>query len=162
MSSPASLPRRCLSNGAPRAALPRQTRRARPHHGGARDAPLTFARRPPSHPRARVRRYAYGFFGYWRSPVNGFDGSLVLLTVMELILTAYNDEAEGRVSGVRILRLLRFIRAARMVRVFRIVLRVYNAVVNNGAEKVAPSGETSTKKKEVKEENHEKVAPPDE
>lgn len=109
-----------------------------------------------------IKWYAYGFFGYWRSPVNGFDGSLVLLTVMELILTAYNDEAEGRVSGVRILRLLRFIRAARMVRVFRIVLRVYNAVVNNGAEKVAPSGETSTKKKEVKEENHEKVAPPDE
>jgi len=47
-----------------------------------------------------------------------------------------------------------------MVRLLRIVLRVYNAVINKGIEKVGPS-ETSTKPKK-KEENHEKVEPPDE
>ena len=48
-----------------------------------------------------IKWYAYGFFGYWRNPLNAFDGTLVLLTAMELILTAYNDDASGRVGGVR-------------------------------------------------------------
>jgi len=35
--------------------------------------------------------YAHGFFGYWRQPLNCFDGSLVFLIIIDFILTAVAD-----------------------------------------------------------------------
>merc|ERR1719454_1264323 len=34
-----------------------------------------------------MKFYAYGFFGYWKIPLNCFDGSLVFLIFIELVIT---------------------------------------------------------------------------
>ena len=82
-----------------------------------------------------VKMYAYGFFGYWKIPLNCFDGSLVFIIVIELILTesaraqafaqandplADSNDAIG--AGVaRLLRLLKFVRFFRMARILRLL-----------------------------------------
>lgn len=80
-----------------------------------------------------VKFYAYGFFGYWRIPLNCFDGALVFLIVIELILaeTSRGDPISGNptdqandaigVGIARLFRLLKFLRFVRMLRVGRIV-----------------------------------------
>jgi len=78
-----------------------------------------------------VKFFAYGFFGYWKIPLNCFDGSLVFLIVIELILTegarvppdgdplsSANDSIG--VGVARLLRLLKFVRFIRTLRVLRI------------------------------------------
>ena len=61
----------------------------------------------------------YGFFGYWRDPLNCFDGVLVFLIAMEwaIIVTQTIIAAEGSsptdssfVGAVRSLRIFRFLR----------------------------------------------------
>jgi Ca2+/Na+ antiporter len=81
-----------------------------------------------------VKFYAYGFFGYWRIPLNCFDGSLVFLIIVEFILimaakgaaasvsddpTADANDAIG-VGIARMLRLLKFVRFIRTLRILRI------------------------------------------
>jgi len=67
-----------------------------------------------------LKWYAYGFFGYWRIPLNCFDGSLVFLILIEFILTSGAGADAIGIGVARTLRLLRFVRAARMLRLVRI------------------------------------------
>jgi Ca2+/Na+ antiporter len=82
-----------------------------------------------------IKFYAYGFFGYWKIPLNAFDGSLVFLIIVELILTetsrttidndvssAGTQDANDAIGlgTLRLLRLLKFIRFLRMLRVVRL------------------------------------------
>ena len=52
-----------------------------------------------------VKFYAYGFFGYWREPLNCFDGVLVFLIFIETFLSfaplvgGLNDDADGAFVG---------------------------------------------------------------
>ena len=70
-----------------------------------------------------VKFYAYGFFGYWREPLNCFDGVLVFLIFIETFLSfaplvgGLNDDADGAfVGGFRGLRGFRAIRVLRTLR----------------------------------------------
>ena len=92
-----------------------------------------------------VKWSAHGFFGYWRQPLNCFDGILVGLIVIEYAFTemsviANNDLRQelldanpnmtdadagdtqelGIVGAGRSLRILRFFRIVRTLRVFRL------------------------------------------
>ena len=62
---------------------------------------------------------AYGFWGYWRDPLNLFDGILVLLIIVELGLSG--QSATGALRGLRGLRFLRTLRALRVVRLYRML-----------------------------------------
>jgi len=75
---------------------------------------------------------AYGFFGYWRDPLNCFDGVLVFLIAMEwaIIATQSIITAEsaggpsdssfmGAVRSLRIFRFLRTVRTLRLIRLYR-------------------------------------------
>jgi len=64
--------------------------------------------------------YAYGFFGYWKQPLNCFDGSLVFLIVVEFILTEVASSDGIGIGAARSLRVLRFMRGARMLRLIRL------------------------------------------
>jgi Ca2+/Na+ antiporter len=64
--------------------------------------------------------YSYGFFGYWKIPLNCFDGSLVFLILVEFILTAVAGSDGIGIGAFRSLRVLRVIRAARMLRLVRV------------------------------------------
>jgi K+-dependent Na+/Ca+ exchanger-like protein len=86
--------------------------------------------------------YAFGFFGYWKIPLNCFDGSLVFLIIVEFILT-FGANSDGIGIGVaRLLRLLKFIRFARFLR----LLRVARIFVKPAATAVAPEGGAGTAK----------------
>jgi len=94
--------------------------------------------------------YAHGFFGYWRQPLNCFDGSLVFLIIIDFILTAVADSEKTGIGAARTLRVLRFMRGARLIRLIRL-WRVFST------KKVAPMGEAEEKpkKEEEKEEEEE-------
>jgi len=78
--------------------------------------------------------YAYGFFGYWKRPLNCFDGALVFLILVEFILTAVAGADGIGIGAFRSLRVLRFIRAARMLR----LIRITSFFVKNKENKVTP------------------------
>ena len=61
-----------------------------------------------------MKWYAYGFFGYWKQPLNCFDGSLVFLIIIEFILTASAGSERIGIGAARSLRVLRFVRAVRL------------------------------------------------
>jgi len=107
--------------------------------------------------------YAYGFFGYWKIPLNCFDGSLVFLIIVEFILTTV-ARADGIGIGVaRSLRVLRFIRAARMLRLIRVARAIApgekpgdNQVVPGDVwHKDRPEGESNAVAKEAPAEEEE-------
>jgi len=101
----------------------------------------------------------YGFFGYWKIPLNCFDGALVFLIVVEFILTAAaqsevvdgcdplvdptcmvdaNDAiGVGVGRSLRVLKLIRFVRSLRVLRLGRL------ARAGADAMKVQPEGETN-------------------
>jgi len=83
-----------------------------------------------------MKFYAYGFLGYWKVPLNCFDGSLVFLIVVEFIL-ATNSDGIG-IGVARLLRMLKFIRMSRIFRLVRIVLRLVVKPSAAGDNKVAP------------------------
>ena len=77
-----------------------------------------------------VKFFAYGFFGYWKIPLNCFDGALVFLIFVEFIIVQSSsantsDFAENEQLGVgvarvfRLLKFVRFIRAMRLLRLFQ-------------------------------------------
>jgi len=111
-----------------------------------------------------VKFYAYGFFGYWKVPLNCFDGSLVFLIVVEFVLTStggssssdpLTDSQDSLGLGVaRIFRLLKFLKFFRMLRVVRL-MRVFSG------SKVEPEGDEKPKK-EVEEEEEEEEDDDDE
>ena len=93
-----------------------------------------------------VKWSAQGFFGYWRQPINCFDGILVMLIVIEYTFTEMSsianeqlrqelldanpnltdaDAAETQELGIvgagRSLRILRFFRILRTMRAFRLL-----------------------------------------
>jgi len=102
--------------------------------------------------------YTYGFFGYWKVPLNCFDGSLVFLIVVEFVLTStggsssedvLTDTQDSLGLGVaRIFRLLKFLKFFRMLRVVRL-MRVFSG------SKVEPSDDEKPKKEEAAEEEEE-------
>jgi len=71
----------------------------------------------------------YGFFGYWKIPLNCFDGALVFLIIIEVILmeSARGDPATGDPTqdandaiGVGVARMLRLLKFVRVIRTFRL------------------------------------------
>ena len=102
-----------------------------------------------------LKWYAYGFFGYWRRPLNCFDGSLVFLILIELILTAVAGQAGLGIGAARSLRVLRFVRGARMLRLVRLV-RFFTK------DKVAPAEEGKEGKEEPAAEEEEEDEDEDE
>ena len=75
-----------------------------------------------------IKFYGYGFFGYWRIPLNCFDGALVFLIIVELILTSSTNVTDDLLASsndqvgvgvARIFRLLKFVRVIRMLRIVR-------------------------------------------
>ena len=95
-----------------------------------------------------VKLYGYGFFGYWRLPLNCFDGSLVFLIVVEFILieaargAAGSDELadSNDAFGVGVARMLRLLKFIRFVRTFR-VLRLARGFTSSVS--VEPIGEST-------------------
>ena len=92
-----------------------------------------------------VKFYAYGFFGYWREPLNCFDGVLVFLIFIETFLSfaplvgGLNDDADGAfVGGFRGLRTFRAIRVLRTLRVLRIY-RAFHKHHKDATTQVVPS-----------------------
>jgi len=81
---------------------------------------------------------AFGFFGYWKIPLNCFDGSLVFLIIVEFILTGIAGSEGIGIGVARSLRVLRFIRAARVLRLIRVARAV--APTTAGDNQVAPEG----------------------
>ena len=55
------------------------------------------------------------FFGYWRDPLNAFDGILVILILVELFLSG-----TGVTGSFRVFRVFRFFRAFRALRFIRL------------------------------------------
>jgi len=108
-----------------------------------------------------IKFFAYGFFGYWKVPLNCFDGALVFLIVVELVLTnstsvqddlfADSNDAIG-VGVARMFRLLKFVRMLRVLRVFK-VLRIFT---KSGDNQVSPEGDFN--KSRTDESNGEKPA----
>jgi len=85
-----------------------------------------------------VKWYGFGFFGYWKIPLNCFDGSLVFLIFVEFILTTV-AQADGIGIGVaRSLRVLRFVRAARMLRLIRFARAIAPKGDKPGDNQVVP------------------------
>jgi len=68
-----------------------------------------------------VKFYAFGFFGYWKVPLNCFDGSLVFLIIVEWILENLAKSQGIAIGAFRLLRILKFIRIARVLRLFRLI-----------------------------------------
>mmetsp|Transcript_34991 Transcript_34991/g.91894 ORF Transcript_34991/g.91894 Transcript_34991/m.91894 type:complete len:685 (+) Transcript_34991:86-2140(+) len=94
-----------------------------------------------------IKWYAHGFFGYWRQPLNCFDGSLVFLIIIELVLSVVGQEGVG-IAAARSLRVLRFMRGARFLR----LIRLWHLFTSN---KVQPAGEEKPQKEEEKAEEEE-------
>ena len=46
-----------------------------------------------------IKFYGYGFFGYWRIPLNYFDGALVFLIIVELILTSSTNVTDDLLAS---------------------------------------------------------------
>jgi K+-dependent Na+/Ca+ exchanger-like protein len=115
-----------------------------------------------------VKWSAHGFFGYWRQPLNCFDGILVGLIVIEYAFTemsviANNDLRQelldanpnmtdadagdtqelGIVGAGRSLRILRFFRIVRTLRVFRLY-RAFHKHYTDATTQVLPGDWTST------------------
>jgi len=62
--------------------------------------------------------YGYGFFGYWMDALNAFDGVLVYMVIVEILLLS-NSSWLGSVRAVRIFRFFRMIRILRILRLYR-------------------------------------------
>jgi len=102
-----------------------------------------------------IKFYAYGFFGYWKVPLNCFDGSLVFLIVVELVLTSsssvagddpFADSQDSLGVGVaRMFRLLKFLKFIRMLRIVRLG-RMVTGSKTNDSNQVAPEGMEKPKK----------------
>merc|ERR1712054_694442 len=74
-----------------------------------------------------LKMIGWGFFGYWQDAMNAFDGTLVFLVVIDLVLTEQtggNAEGNSNISGLRSMRVLRFFKGLRVVR----ILRLYRAL----------------------------------
>ncbi len=59
---------------------------------------------------------ALTFIGYWHDPVNAFDGTLVVLILIEYFLAS--TSVSGGLRGLRVFRFLRMARALRIVRIY--------------------------------------------
>jgi Ca2+/Na+ antiporter len=73
-----------------------------------------------------LKIFALGFFGYWRDALNAFDGVLVMLIILEIVLSG-----SGVAGSARSLRIFRFFRAARgmrIVRLYRALHKEYSTV----------------------------------
>jgi len=68
-----------------------------------------------------IKFHGYGFFGYWKIPLNCFDGSLVFLIVIEWVLENFAESQGIAIGSFRLLRILKFIRVARVLRMIRLV-----------------------------------------
>ena len=102
-----------------------------------------------------IKFFAYGFFGYWKVPLNCFDGALVFLIVVELILTnstsvqddLFADASDSIGVGVaRMFRLLKFVRMLRMLRMFKL-LRIFT---KSGDNQVVPEGDMTKSRTDEK------------
>jgi len=62
--------------------------------------------------------YGYGFFGYWMDALNAFDGVLVYMVIIEILLLS-NSSWLGSVRAVRIFRVFRMFRILRVLRLYR-------------------------------------------
>lgn len=60
-----------------------------------------------------VKIATFSFFGYWQNPGNAFDGTLVILILVEVILSSSSFS-----GGLRVLRAFRFFRVARVFRLY--------------------------------------------
>jgi Ca2+/Na+ antiporter len=100
-----------------------------------------------------LKFYAYGFFGYWKVPLNCFDGSLVFLIIVEFILMqasgANNDPFAGSsdqlgVGAARVLRLVKFIRFVRFMRVIRVarLVRIFGFGTKDDGQVVPDTSST--------------------
>ncbi|CAK9005813.1 Sodium/potassium/calcium exchanger 2 (Na(+)/K(+)/Ca(2+)-exchange protein 2) (Retinal cone Na-Ca+K exchanger) (Solute carrier family 24 member 2), partial [Durusdinium trenchii] len=72
-----------------------------------------------------LKMIALSFFGYWHNAVNAFDGTLVVLILIEMMLSS-----SSVTGGLRALRVFRFLRIAR---VFKLV-RLYFAYATETAD----------------------------
>jgi len=87
-----------------------------------------------------IKFHAYGFFGYWKIPLNCFDGSLVFLIVVEFILNASGrgdvngdpTQDANNAIGVGVARTLRIFKVVRFIRTLR-VLRISRFVANQAS-----------------------------
>ena len=62
-----------------------------------------------------IKIAAYGFFGYWKYPLNTFDGVLVALIILELFFLGTMG-----IGAIKALRLFKFVRVTRFIRIARI------------------------------------------
>ena len=63
-----------------------------------------------------LKLVAYGFFGYWKEPLNTFDGVLVALMILENVFLGQ----QMGVKGLKSLRLLKGLKALRFMRLVRV------------------------------------------
>jgi len=71
-----------------------------------------------------IKMIALDPFGYWRDPLNAFDGTLVLLIFFELALSG--SAYAGGVRALRFFRFFRILRGLRLIRLYR-AMRMFHA-----------------------------------
>jgi K+-dependent Na+/Ca+ exchanger-like protein len=109
-----------------------------------------------------VKFFAYGFFGYWKVPLNCFDGSLVFLIVVELVLNSatapspdadpFSDAGDDIGVGVaRLFRLLKFVRFIRMLRFGRVVMKLVGMAQGTDSQVTPEDGKVRTDEKSGKD-----------
>ena len=61
-------------------------------------------------------RFGFGCSGYWGDGWNVLDGSIVMMSIFEMVLTALLAGGGANISFLRILRMLRLVRMLRLMR----------------------------------------------
>ena len=70
--------------------------------------------------------------GYWSDGWNTLDGSIVIVSILEMIMTALTNGSGVQVTFLRVLRMLRVVRLLRLMRswkgLYKVVLTVMKAL----------------------------------
>ena len=77
-----------------------------------------------------AKLYGLSWAGYWSDGWNKLDGSIVLISLIEMVLTMLASGTGVRLSFLRVLRLLRVLRVLRLMRSWRGLHRVVTTFGN--------------------------------
>jgi Ca2+/Na+ antiporter len=91
-----------------------------------------------------IKFAALGFFGYWRDPLNCFDGVLVMLIIIELLFSNFAQMIGGSTSSLgqsvgvgKSFRMFRFLKIARSLRIIRLY-RAFHKQYKDATTQVVP------------------------
>ena len=76
-----------------------------------------------------LKLYAYGCTGYWSEGWNQLDGTIVIMSVVEMVLTAVFAGSGVKLSFLRILRMLRVTRMLRLMRSWKGLYKIVTTFI---------------------------------